>query len=108
MLVGLLVRLGLDRRAAEIGLLLAAGFHARTVRRLLLSEGMILTAIGGLIGLITAVGYAALCCTCWPRWWPERSVCSFLTLHVNGISLRSVTPRPFAVSAVTIAGRSAH
>ena len=40
-LVGLLVRLGLDRRASEIGLLLATGYRTRTVRRLLLAEGMI-------------------------------------------------------------------
>ena len=57
-LVGLLVRLGLDRRASEIGLLLAAGYRTRTVRRLLLAEGMILSALGGLIGLAGAIGYA--------------------------------------------------
>src|SRR5207249_3240950 len=86
-LVGLLVRLNLDRRAGEVGLLLATGYRTRTVRRLLLTEGLILAVIGGLLGLAGAVGYAALMLRllaalrpgpgrssaagrcCWPRRW---------------------------------------
>jgi ABC-type Fe3+-hydroxamate transport system substrate-binding protein len=49
------VRLNLDRRAAEVGLLLATGYRTRTVRRLLLTEGLVLAALGGLLGL-TACG----------------------------------------------------
>src|SRR5262249_6287855 len=48
LLVGLLFRLNLDRRAAEVGTLLAAGYRPRTVRRLLLAEGALLAAVGGL------------------------------------------------------------
>ncbi len=86
-LVGLLVRLGLDRRATEIGLLLATGYRTRTIRRLLLAEGMIVAAIGGLLGLAGAVGYAALMLRLLAALWPAGSVGSFLTLHVNGTSL---------------------
>ena len=52
MLVGLLFRLSLDRRAKEIGLLLAAGFAVKQVRRLLLAEGLIVAAVGAAIGLV--------------------------------------------------------
>src|SRR5205823_14346444 len=57
MLVGLLFRLSLDRRAKEIGLLLAAGYRRRTVLGLLLAEGLILAVLGCLIGLVGAVDY---------------------------------------------------
>jgi putative ABC transport system permease protein len=86
-LVGLLVRLGLDRRATEIGLLLATGYRTRTVRRLLLAEEMIMAALGGLLGLAGAIGYAASMLRLLSALWPAGSVGSFLTLHVNGTSL---------------------
>jgi ABC-type lipoprotein release transport system permease subunit len=86
-LVGLLVRLNLDRRASEVGLLLATGYRPRTVRRLLLAEGLSLAAFGGLLGLAGAVGYAALMLRLLALLWPEGSVGSFLELHVTGMSL---------------------
>src|SRR5206468_254147 len=58
LLVGLLFRLNLDRRAAEVGLLLATGFRRWAVRSLLLTEGTILALVGGMVGLVGAVGYA--------------------------------------------------
>src|SRR5262249_12435748 len=54
LLVGLLTRLNLERRAAEIGVLLATGWRTRIVRRLLLLEGVIVAALGGLLGLVGA------------------------------------------------------
>src|SRR5207244_2622272 len=60
LLVGLLYRLNLDRRASEIGLLSATGYRLGTVRGLLLAEGGLLAAIGGLFGLAGAVGYGWL------------------------------------------------
>src|SRR5207248_8962635 len=73
-LVGLLVRLSLDRRASEVGLLLATGYRTRTVRRLLLTEGLALAALGGLLGLAGAIGYAALMLKLLAQLWPEGSV----------------------------------
>src|SRR5207248_10095173 len=58
LLVGLLFRLNLDRRAGEVGVLLASGFTRRTVRNLLLVEGAILAAVGGLLGAGAAILYA--------------------------------------------------
>ena len=60
MLVGLLWKLNLDKRASEIGLLFAAGFRVRTVRHLLLTEGLIVATFGAILGLVLAIGYGLL------------------------------------------------
>ena len=60
MLVTLVFRLGIERRAHEIGVMLATGFTTRTLFRLLLAEGIVLSTIGPLFGLLGAVGYAWL------------------------------------------------
>jgi hypothetical protein len=51
MLVALLFRLGVDRRAAEIGILLAVGWPRRRVTGLLVAEGAVVAALGSLAGL---------------------------------------------------------
>src|SRR5262249_9798976 len=83
LLVGLLFRLNLDRRAAEVGLLTATGFSKKSVRRLMLAEGSVITAIGGLLGLVGAVIYAALLLRLLQSWWPGGLEQSFLTLHLG-------------------------
>src|SRR5262249_6838814 len=57
MLVGLLFRLTLDRRAKEVGLLLATGYSVRQVRWLLLLEGLAIAVVGALVGLAIGVAY---------------------------------------------------
>ena len=51
MLVALLFRLGVERRAKEVGLLLAAGQKPGRIQRLLLAEGALIAAAGCLIGI---------------------------------------------------------
>ena len=50
MLAALLFRLGIERRAAEIGILLALGFSRRAVGRLLAAEGFLVAAAGSAAG----------------------------------------------------------
>ncbi len=57
-LAGLLVTLGLERRRAEIGVLLAVGLRPALVGRLLLGESAVIALIGSLIGGALGVGYA--------------------------------------------------
>ncbi|HEY0456101.1 MAG TPA: ABC transporter permease [Verrucomicrobiae bacterium] len=57
-LMGLLFQFGLEQRAEEVGTFLALGFAPRTVRRLLLGEGLLLAAIGAVIGIVGGVLYA--------------------------------------------------
>jgi len=87
LLVGMLFRLGVEQRAKEIGILLAVGFSARAVRRRLLQEGGVLVGIGGLLGLIGAIGYAALLMFGLRTWWVDAVGAPSLFLHVNATSL---------------------
>jgi ABC-type lipoprotein release transport system permease subunit len=87
MLVALLFRLGIERRAKEVGLLLATGQPAGLVRRLLLEEGAIIAALGCLAGLPGAVAYAALMVYGLRTWWSAAVGGSFLELHVTAASL---------------------
>ncbi len=50
LLMGLLFAFGLEQRTEEIGTLLALGWTARRVRRVLLLEGLALALVGGLLG----------------------------------------------------------
>ena len=86
MLVGLLFRLSLDRRAKEIGLLLAAGFAVRQVRRLLLAEGLIVATVGAAVGLAAGVAYNRLLLNVLLDLWPDSEVRSYLKPHAAPMS----------------------
>src|SRR5205814_5379913 len=83
MLVGLLFRLTLDRRAKEVGLLLAAGYGVRQVRRLVLAEGLMLAVVGAALGLAAAVGYNRLLLKVLLDLWPDPTVAGFLKPHTD-------------------------
>ncbi|MFN9374140.1 MAG: FtsX-like permease family protein [Planctomycetaceae bacterium] len=85
-LSGLLFRLGIDRRAKETGLLLATGLGPRQVRRLLLAEGGLVTALGVLLGLLLAVAYARLMVHGLKTWWVGAIGTQFLELHISPLS----------------------
>jgi len=87
MLVGLLFRLNLERRAREVGLLRAAGYRLASVRRLLLLEGLIVSAVGSAAGLAAAAGFAYGMLRLLAWLWPTAGVGSFLSLHVSATSL---------------------
>ena len=87
MLVALLFRLGVDRRATQIGILLAVGLRRRHVVGLLAAEGLLVTAAGSLLGLAVGVGYAALMLAGLQTWWLAAVTTRFLSLHVTLRSL---------------------
>jgi putative ABC transport system permease protein len=60
LLTGLLFALGLERRAREVGLLLALGYRTAAVRRRYLGQGLALAGAGALVGAAGAAVYAAL------------------------------------------------
>ncbi len=86
MLVVLLFRLGVERRAKQLGLLLALGFRRRQVARILLCEGFVVALTGSMVGATAGVGYAALMLLGLRTWWLPAIGTPFLTLHVTAIS----------------------
>jgi ABC-type lipoprotein release transport system permease subunit len=102
LLVGLLFRVNLDRRASEVGLLLAAGFRRRSVRWLLLAEGGLLALVGGVLGCAVALLYAWLMLAFLRASWPGGLDRSFLHLHVHPHSFIHGYVASVAVSLLTI------
>ena len=103
LLVGLLFRLNLDRRASEVGVLLAAGLRRRTLRWLLLGEGGILAALGALLGTGAAILYAAFLLGRLRAWWPGGLDASVLQLDVAPLSLLIGYAAAVLVSVCTVA-----
>src|SRR5437763_1210206 len=101
LLVGLLFRLNLDRRASEIGLLLAVGYRRSTVFLLLLAEGAILAAAGAVAGTFLALLYCRLLLQLLDALWPG-GLRSFLRPHYDEHSLIHGAAASLAVSVLTI------
>jgi len=87
MLVLLMFRLGIDRRASELGTLLALGFSRRKVARLLLAEGLAVALAGSAVGAPIGLGYAALMVLGLRTWWLGAVVTPFVQLHLTATSL---------------------
>jgi ABC-type antimicrobial peptide transport system permease subunit len=83
MLTTLFFKLGIEQRAREVGTLQAIGFPDASIRRLFLVEGILLAVIGSLLGLLGAVGYAALLMHGLRTWWVDAVGTTSLTLHVS-------------------------
>jgi hypothetical protein len=103
MLVALLFRLGVDRRAAEIGILLAVGWRRRQVTSLLVGEGAVVAALGSLAGLALGIGYAALLLAGLHTLWLAAVVTPFLQLHMTWQSLGIGYVAGLLVALATIA-----
>jgi ABC-type antimicrobial peptide transport system permease subunit len=105
LLTALLFRLNLDRRASEVGLLLAVGFRQGAVRRLLLAEGVVLALLGTALGCAAALGYAAVLLQFLAAIWPGGALKSFLKPHFENStwSLLIGAGASLLVSALTIA-----
>ncbi len=88
-LIGLLFRLGVERRTSSIGLLEAVGFGQKQVRHLILIEGLAVAVVGGLIGCVAAVAYADLVVFALksPDWWGGAIGSQFLDVYVTPLSL---------------------
>lgn len=86
-LVALMFRLAVERRASQIGLLLAVGCNARRVSRLLLLEGGVLALAGALLGLALAGGYAWLMLAGLRGWWSAAVNAPFLRLAATPTSV---------------------
>ena len=92
-LIALLFRLGLERRAGEVGLERALGVPPATVRRLHLAEGLAVVTLGGLLGTAGAVAYAAGLLWALRTVWVGAVGTRELELAVGPLSLGGRVPR---------------
>ena len=88
-LIGLLFRLGVERRTKNIGLLQAVGFDRKKVRKMFLIEGLMVALDGAGLGSFLAVGYANLMIIALkdPNWWGGAIGTKFLFVHVSATSI---------------------
>lgn len=87
LLVVLFFRLSIERRANHWGVMAAIGWQRSKVRRLLLIEGAILSAMGATVGLAGGVIYAYGMVVLLRTWWIGAITVSFLEFHVSTLSL---------------------
>jgi len=87
LLAALFFKLGIEQRLREIGTLQAIGFSASKIRGLFLTEGILLSVGGSLIGLVGAVLYGKLILLGLRTWWVDAVGTTLLRLHVSPLSL---------------------
>jgi ABC-type antimicrobial peptide transport system permease subunit len=102
LLVALLFRLGIEQRAAEIGVLRTVGLRNRRIIGVLAAEGLAVTAIGSLLGVIAGVGYAWLMLVGLTTWWLSAISTPFLQLYVTPMSLLIGFAGGLIVSLLTV------
>jgi ABC-type antimicrobial peptide transport system permease subunit len=97
MLVMLLFKLGIDQRAAELGIVLAVGLQRKLARRIFLVEGGCVAVLGAAVGAAAGVGYAWLMLVGLKTWWVGAISTPFLQLYVSLASLAE----GFAIGVLT-------
>ncbi|MFQ3591775.1 MAG: FtsX-like permease family protein [Gemmataceae bacterium] len=103
LLVGLLYRLELERRARQVGVMLAQGFPVGVVRWLYLAEGGLVALAGVLTGTVLALLYSRLLLQLLAVLWPGGVLASFLAPHATLGSLNLGAMAAFIISVGTIA-----
>ena len=87
MLVSLLLRLTLNRRASEMGTLLAVGFNQKSLSRLLITELLLVAIVGTVVGLVLGIGYAAIMIFGLKTWWLGAIASPILNLKISPVIL---------------------
>ena len=88
MLVALLFRLGIHQRAGEVGVLVAVGWTRPQIIKAYALEGLLVAAIGSVLGVVAGIGYAALMLLGLSTWWVDAITTPFVELQ--NISLTSL------------------
>jgi ABC-type antimicrobial peptide transport system permease subunit len=102
LLMALLFQFGLEQRAAEVGTLLALGFTAKQVRRLLLAEGAALAFLGGVLGALGGLAYARAMLWGLATAWRDAVGAASLHFHASPLSLVAGLGSSTIVAALTI------
>jgi putative ABC transport system permease protein len=87
LLVALMFRLGVEGRAAQVGILQAVGLPASRTMAFLVREGAVVAAVAGLFGVAAGTLYALLMLAGLQNWWVGAIVSPFLQFHMTVRSL---------------------
>ncbi|MEZ6140063.1 MAG: FtsX-like permease family protein [Zavarzinella sp.] len=80
MLVVLLTKLNVERRSAEIGLMRAIGYTSSQIRTIFVREGMLISIIGALLGVVGGIVLCQTMLTMLSTLWPSAAAKSILQL----------------------------
>ncbi|MEM9410591.1 MAG: ABC transporter permease [Planctomycetota bacterium] len=86
-LVSLLLRLNLQRRTGEIGIMLASGLESRVVAKTMIYEMAVATLVGVVMGIVLGIGYAWLMIFGLSTWWLGAISEPILVLHLSPVSM---------------------
>ncbi|MEN6337212.1 MAG: FtsX-like permease family protein [Phycisphaerales bacterium] len=86
-LTGLLFVFGVESRGTQVGMLLAIGWPARRVKRLLLAEGGLVALIGAALGVGAGLLYAWLMLRGLATFWSGAIAGAAIRFHTTGLTL---------------------
>lgn len=86
-LIGLLFVFGVESRSPQIGMLLAVGWPARRVRRLLLAEGGLVATCGAILGVVAGMFYAWLMLYGLATFWSGAIAGAAIRFHATNLTL---------------------
>ena len=108
LLAALFFRLSIEQRAAQIGVLRAAGFSTSAVRRAFVLEGVVVAIAGALIGVVLAIAWAAFMMFALRTWWVGAVGTTLLRLHISptALAIGSVSAAVVAMLSIALTIRS--
>jgi len=107
-LIILLVTLGIDSRMTEIGILRAIGFRKGTITHILLVEGLVLSIIGGLLGVLAGLLFGAFMTAGMNSFWSAMVEEAPVGFHVTTGSLVMGLCSGVAISILTMVAALRH
>lgn len=87
LLVALSFRLTIERRAKQVGLLYALGYDAKSLRKLLTTEGLCVGAVGTIVGIPLGIGYAYLMIAGLRTLWAAAVQAPFLRVFIEPLTI---------------------
>jgi putative ABC transport system permease protein len=87
LLAAMLMRLAVEQRARQLGVMAAVGFSESLLKRIVMAEQMTLAAIGGIVGSFAAIAYTDLLMAALGSWWFGAVGTTALRPHVELLTL---------------------
>lgn len=94
-LASLMFKLGIQRRVAQVGLLLALGWPESRVQRLFMAEGIVVSILGTIAGCFGAVYFARLMVHGLTTWWVDA-------VGTQSLQLDLQPPRLMVAAGITL------